>query len=249
MRLIPKVCRRKNFIFHSTQLQFNPGNILKDFKRKFLRFGTRGEKSHDFIQSRKRKCGSLDFVIHHSSSISVLTTLGKYPTPYSSHLTWLSHPSFKGSWLTKACTPLCPSAECRGSESSERTVCSVHDSFVATCLYENGSFGQVQQQLHYSYLVLARLQSFNHLNRKRKINSTMTSLIQHMFTESVVAAEGWASSKPAARNGLPMWPSGRPLRIDAIQAVPESRPQNRSREIAIFFGSYVCVCPRGFDIG
>jgi hypothetical protein len=44
----------------------------------------------------------------------------------------------------------------------------------------------------------------------------MASLIQHMFTESVLALEGWASRKPTARNGLPMWPSGRPLRIDFI---------------------------------
>lgn len=40
-----------------------------------------------------------------------------------------------------------------------------------------------------------------------------------MFAASVLAAEGRAGSKPAARNGLSMWPSGRPLRIDAIQAV------------------------------
>jgi hypothetical protein len=51
-------------------------------------------------------------------------------------------------------------------------------------------FEKVQQQLHYSYLILDSLLGFNHLTRKKKIKATMASLIQHMFTESVLALEG-----------------------------------------------------------
>lgn len=105
-----------------------------------------------------------------------------------------SRPSFRCSWETKAWPTLDLSDACCGSESSERTVCSVHDFLVATYLDENGCLGQVQQQLHYSYLILAGLQSFNHLNRK-KDQFTMTSLIPHMFTESLLATEGQGRSE------------------------------------------------------
>lgn len=66
----------------------------------------------------------------------------------------------------------------------------------------------------------------------------MTSLIWHMFTESVLAAEGWARSKPTARNGLPMWPSGRPLRIDLRRGADE---------LGSFRGLF--VCSRDIDVG
>lgn len=60
-----------------------------------------------------------------------------------------------------------------------------------------------------------------------------------MFTESVLAAEGWARSKPTARNGLPMPPSGRPLRIDLSTGADELGSS----------AGGVFVCSRDTDIG